>query len=265
MLKVAREAAQAGAVIAKRYFHDLAAADIKVKQSAKGDQGLVTIADIESERAIVATIREHFPDHAFLAEEEHADPQLKDAEHLWIIDPIDGTNNFAAAIPQFSVSVAYYRDGKPSCGVIINPATGTVYHAVQGGGAWVDGQPARANAFATIDEAVVGCGFYYDRGELMRQTLQAMERLFIGNVRGIRRFGAASLDLVHVGTGSFAGYFEYTLSPWDFAAGRLFVEEAGGRVTDCAGGELPLASTSILATNGILHEAILRLVDKNLS
>ena len=177
LLKIALLAAQAGAEIADRYFHDLASADIQVKQSAKGEQGPVTRADIESERAIVETIRQHFPDHTFLAEEEHAGEQAKDAEHLWIIDPIDGTNNFAAAIPQYSVSVAYYRNGRPRCGVIINPATGNVYHAVQGGGAWVDGEPAQVNAFSTIEEAIVGCGFYYDRGELMRQTLQAMERL----------------------------------------------------------------------------------------
>ncbi len=104
---------------------------------------------------------------------------------------------------------------------------------------------------------MVAVGFYYDRGQMMRDTLAAIERLFGANVQGVRRMGTASLDLVQVGLGRFGAFFEYTLSPWDFAAGRLFVEQAGGRVTDCSGQPLALTKTSVLATNGLLHESML--------
>ena len=110
---------------------------------------------------------------------------------------------------------------------------------------------------------MIGVGFYYDRGEMMRATLAAVNKLFDQQIHGIRRMGTAALDLVHVGLGRFGGYFEYKLSPWDFAAGILFVEEAGGKVTDCAGAPLPLAKSTILATNQLLHAPILQIVERH--
>ena len=125
------------------------------------------------------------------------------------------------------------------------------------------GSPVAVAGHRGFDETLIGCGFYYDRGAMMQSTLDAIRDFFSRQIHGIRRFGTASLDLAQVGCGQFGVFFEYELSPWDFAAGRLFVEEAGGRVTTCRGEELPLQKTSVLASNGLLHEAALQIVLEN--
>ncbi|MCA1685152.1 MAG: inositol monophosphatase [Planctomycetia bacterium] len=257
-LVVAERAARAGGEVAARYFHD------GVTMRSKSTSNLVSDADIDAERAIVGVIRQAFPDHEVLGEEEipHGDAG---AEHLWVIDPIDGTNNFAHSIPQFAVSVAYYRAGVAQCGVVLNPVRDDWHVAVRGEGATLNGRPVRVAESPRLDEALVGVGFYYDRGAMMEATLRAVADLKRRNVHGVRRFGAATLDLCMVGLGMLGAYFEFTLSPWDFAAGRLFVEEAGGRVTDCRGDPLPLARSSILASNGLLHEAMIEVVGPHLS
>ncbi|MDA8563711.1 inositol monophosphatase [Mariniblastus sp.] len=257
-LQVAIEAAQAGGAIVSAYFADLSSAGIEDKARNEQSEGLVTKADVESEQAIVASIRRSFPDHYFLGEESHTDSI--DAEHLWIIDPLDGTNNFAHGIPHFAVSVAYYRNGQAHCGAILNPATGQLFTAVQGGGAFLDDTPVRVNAHQRLNQTMIATGFYYDRGKMMKATLATINDLFEQDIHGIRRFGAAALDLVYVGLGRFGGFFEFTLSPWDFAAAALFVREAGGTVTTCLGEPLPLQKTSILATNGQLHEVMKSIV-----
>jgi len=206
----------------------------------------------------VELIRSNFADHSFLAEEAYS--ETISAEHLWVIDPLDGTNNFAHGIPHFAVSVAYYHHGVAEYGIVIDVARGHVYECGRGMGAWVDGQPANVNQHDTLDQTMVGVGFYYDRGAMMQATLKSVELLFAENIYGIRRFGTAALDLIHVGLGRFGAFFEYTLSPWDFAAGRLFVEEAGGTVTTCGGEDLPLDRSSVLATNKRLHPSMLKIV-----
>jgi myo-inositol-1(or 4)-monophosphatase len=260
-LRIAEAAAQAGAEIALRHFHDLANVTSQVKP---GEQSFnrVSIADIESEHAIVGVIRREFPNHAILGEEAHT--AAADAEHLWVIDPIDGTNNFLHGIPQFGISVAYYRAGQPLCGVILNPARGDRFVAASGQGAFHNGQRVCVSKHQRLDEVLIGLGFYYDRGAMMEATLSAMRELFSHNIHCIRRLGAATLDLCMVACGQLGAYFEYELSPWDFAAGRIFVEEAGGRVTTCNGGPLPLAKTHILATNGPLHDIMLDIVKHHL-
>ncbi len=250
-LNVATEAALVGATITRRYFEQLSDADIQQKTTAAGGANLVTTADVESETAIVAAIRQQFPDHAFLGEEGHV--ARTDAPNLWIIDPLDGTNNFTHGIAQFAVSVAYYQNGKPVCGTVINPASGDLYTASVGGGAFRNGKQVNVNAHQNLSQTMICTGFYYDRGAMMRSTLDAIDSLFGKGIHGIRRFGAAALDLCAVGAGQYGGFFEFTLSPWDFAAAAIFVREAGGKITDCAGKELPLTQTSVLATNGLLH------------
>jgi myo-inositol-1(or 4)-monophosphatase len=259
-LKTALAAANAGSRIVSKYFANLASAGIETKTADEKYQGIVTQADVESENVIVAEIKRAFPDHAFLAEEEHSDSA--DSEHLWIIDPLDGTNNFAHGIPHFAVSVAYYQNGKPHCGVILNPSTGDVFTTQRGRGAWCNGNRVSVNQHASFSDTMIAVGFYYDRGAMMRATLDAVEALFEQNIHGIRRFGTAALDIVQVGLGRFGGYFEYKLSPWDFAAARLFLEESGGKITTCSGDDLPLETTSVLATNSRLHEPMLEIVSK---
>ena len=138
-LNIAISAAKTGEAILKKYFADLASAGIENKTTDQQYQGLVTQADVESEQAIIAKIRESFPGHHFMAEEEHADGSGESTEHLWIIDPLDGTNNFAHGIPHFAVSIAYYHNGVAKTGVVLNPSTGDLFTAEQGGGAWWNG------------------------------------------------------------------------------------------------------------------------------
>ena len=251
-LRVAEEAARAGGRVVTRYFHE------GIEMRSKDVANLVSDADIEAERAIVEVIRKTYPGHEILAEEAHAGDV--GAEHLWVIDPLDGTNNFAHKIPHYAVSVAYYRGGHAECGIVFNPARDEWHVAARGQGAYQNGRRARVAEHTALDQALVGVGFYYNRGALMQATLDAIGDLKRRQIHGIRRFGTASLDLCMVGLGMYGAYFELELSPWDFAAGRLFVEEAGGRVTTCRNTPLPLARTDILASNGPLHEAVLGVV-----
>ncbi len=249
---IAEEAARAGGAIASRYFRD------GVAMRSKDTANLVSDADVEAEHAIAAVIRKAFPSHAILGEEAYQADAA--AEHLWVVDPIDGTNNFAHQIPHFAVSVAYYHAGVAQCGVVYNPIREEWHTAALGRGAYHDGRQARVAEATRLDEVLVGVGFYYDRGAMMEATLAAIGDLKRREIHGIRRFGTASLDLCAVGLGRYGAYFEYELSPWDFAAGRLFVEEAGGRVTTARGDALPLARTSVLASNGPLHAPMLEVV-----
>lgn len=256
-LDVAVRAALAGGQICQSYFND------KLTFESKDVSNLVTQADIESERKIVELIKQAFPDHAILAEEnEKADLE---SPHLWIVDPLDGTNNFAHQVPHFAVSIAYWKDGQPECGVIFNPVRAELYYAQRTQGAYSYSQHATDTRLQTssakkMSDSLIGCGFYYDRGEMMRSTLRAVEACFVKNIHGIRRFGTASLDLIQVAAGRFGGYFEYRLAPWDFAAGRLMVEEAGGQITTCKGDVLSLDQSTILASNGVIHDELLEIV-----
>jgi myo-inositol-1(or 4)-monophosphatase len=263
--QVAEEAARAGGVVAAGYFRNGAAVYSKGGAGGKAaSYNMVSEADLEAERTIAAVIRGAFPDHAVLGEELHggdgASPDVLASRHLWIIDPIDGTSNFVHGIPHFGVSVAYYLDGQPVCGVMGNPVRDDWYTAVRGQGAFCNGRPARVADDRRLDQVLIGFGYYYDRGAMMEATLDAVRDLLRRDIHGVRRMGAATMDLALVGVGCVGAFFEYELAPWDFAAGRLFVEEAGGKVTDGRGGPLPLARTSVLASNGWLHDAVLEVV-----
>jgi myo-inositol-1(or 4)-monophosphatase len=252
VFQVAQQAAEAAGEVIARAF----AEGVTVRSKAVSD--LVTDADLESEQTIARVIREAFPEHAILGEETLQGDVT--AEHLWVVDPLDGTTNFAHGIPHFAVSIAYYHQAEPVCGVIFNPITQDWYTAERGEGAFANGKRVRVTEAGELNQVLIGVGFYYDRGAMMEATLAAIGELFRQQIHGIRRFGTASLDLAQVGMGRYAAFFEYELSPWDFAAGRLFVEEAGGRVTNCTGEPLPLAKTSVLASNGLLHDAVLKIV-----
>ena len=254
-LQVAREAASQAGAIVRRYFEE------GVKIRSKESYNLVSDADVEAEREIARVIHSVYPDHHILGEELHHEQQS--AEHLWVVDPIDGTNNFAHQIPHFGISIAYYRGGQPECGLVVNPLRHDEYTAMRGQGAFHNGTEVAVAKAAALDQSLVGVGFYYDRGSMMESTLACLGDLFREQIHGIRRMGTASLDLCMVGVGNFGAFFEFELSPWDFAAGRLFVEEAGGCVTTCHGSPLPLAKTSVLATNASLHAAMLEIVSRH--
>jgi myo-inositol-1(or 4)-monophosphatase len=260
MIESASEAARIGGDILMRYFRE--GVQIRDKSDSGGKTyDLVSDADLESERAIAEYLKSKYPTHELLGEEDLAGDL--DAEHLWIIDPLDGTNNFAHQLPHFAVSIAYCHRGQAVVGAVLNPARDEMFTAVRGGGAFLNGKQVSVCDSGTLGNTLIGCGFYYDRGDMMRKTLAAIEELFGHDIHGIRRFGGAALDLCQVGCGQFGGYFEYQLSPWDFAAGALFVEEAGGRVSNGKGSKLPLATTSIVASNGNLHAAIIDITTRH--
>lgn len=253
-LDVACAAARTAGDLLANYF----GSDFTVR--TKESYNLVSDADVDAEKAIVRVIQEAFPAHAILGEEEQKDDV--GSEHFWVIDPLDGTNNFVHAIPHFAVSIAYHHLGVPQCGVVFNPIRNDWYIAARGQGARANGNVATVSPADDLKQILVGLGFYYDRGAMMEATLDCMRELFQAHVHGLRRMGTASLDLCQVGCGMYGAFFEYELAPWDFAAGRLFVEEAGGKVTDCRGNELPLARTSLLASNTKVHDAVLSIVEK---
>ncbi len=219
-LEVAKAAAEAGgAVIAKAFPEGIA-----FRSKAVSD--LVTDADLESERTIARVIREVFPGHAVLAEETLQDDVS--AENLWIVDPLDGTTNFAHGIPHFAVSIAYYHRSEAICGVIYNPITNDWYTAVRGEGAFANGQPARVATAEALNQVLIGVGFYYDRGAMMEATLLAIRDLFRQQIHGVRRFGTASLDLAAVGMGRYGAFFEYQLSALGFRGGAAFRRRSRG-------------------------------------
>jgi len=254
-LEVAQEAARrAGRLIMEQQG--------KTSISKKGANNLVTEADLAAQETIIEMIGYHFPDHSIVAEEQ--DLEVKSgAPEQWIIDPLDGTNNYAHNIPHFSISIAYARSGRVEAGVVFDPGREEMFTAVRGKGAFLNGKPIGVSRALSLQEAVVATGFYYDRGLIMRKTLHSIEKLFEGNIHGIRRFGTASLDLCWVACGRFDAYFEYTLSVWDFAAGMLILEEAGGCCTDQEGKELNLNSSGIAVSNGNFHEQFLAVVGWN--
>lgn len=260
ILDSAVTAAQLGGEILMKYLRE----GVQIRD--KSDNGgktydLVSDADIESEKAIGDYLRNEFPDHELMGEEDLRGNV--DAEHLWIIDPLDGTNNFAHQIPHFAVSIAYYHRGRAEVGVVLNPARDDLFTAIRGGGAFHNNQPTKVCESPSLARTLIGCGFYYDRGEMMRCTLAAIEEFFSHDIHGIRRFGTAALDLCQVGCGYFGGFFEYQLSPWDFAAGALFVEEAGGKVTNARGNSLPIEKTPIVASNGTLHDVMIEITSRH--
>ena len=232
----------------------------RVSVETKGLANFVSEADLAAEKAIIQRIRQDYPSHDFMAEESNQSV-VTHAEHLWIIDPMDGTSNFLHGIPHFAVSIAYYHHGLPQLGIVANPITGDCYSTVVEQGAWHGTNRQRVCPATAIDQIILSCGFYYDRGRMMRATLDTLGAFFQNNIHGMRRFGAAALDLCNVGCGQYGLFFEYKLHPWDYAAGQLFVTEAGGRVTDCNGHPLSLsASSSICATNGAVHDQALSII-----
>ena len=253
--ETALRAAQVGGEVLMKYFRQ------GVAMRHKGSVDLVSDADVESERAIAEVILQAFPEHSILGEEERT--AAISAEHLWIIDPLDGTTNFAHDISHFAVSIAYYHNGIAQQAVVFNPARDDWYTAERGQGAVCNGRPIKVSPASSMNNVLVGVGFYYDRGAMMEATLAAVKECFRHEIRGIRRMGTASLDLAQVAAGHYGAYFEYQLSAWDFAAGRLLVEEAGGRMATCSGSDLPLQTTSVLACNANLYETICEITSRH--
>ncbi len=227
------------------------------KIGRKGEIDLVTEADLESERHIVARIRETFPGHTIHSEEETFDDE---GSHHWIVDPLDGTTNFAHSLPLFAVSIAYVDGGRTHCGGVYAPRLEELFFAEDGKGAFLNGEPIRVSDRQNMRDCVLATGFYYNRRTVKDNNVDAFSR-FILEVQGLRRMGVAAIDLSYVACGRLDGFWEPHLSPHDVAAGALIVKEAGGRVTDYLGGNDFMNMRRIVASNGQIHGAMLSRVE----
>ena len=240
-------ARQAGALLREGY-------DQVTEVNYKGEIDLITEFDLRSEQLLVKGIQQAFPNDAIMAEEKGL---VGEGEHCWFIDPLDGTTNFAHGIPIFVISLAFAQGSQPLLGVIYDPTRDELFHATIDGGAWLNDRRLHVSAATTLNESLLSTGFPYDMRTNPDNNLDHFARLILQS-RGVRRLGAAALDLAYVASGRFDGYWEMRLWPWDWGAGLLMVKEAGGLVTRIDGGEEVFAEpTSILATNGQIHDEMI--------
>jgi myo-inositol-1(or 4)-monophosphatase len=226
--------------------------------SMKGPADFVTSADKRTEKILIEELSRARPGYGFLGEEGGA-TQGADKSHRFIIDPIDGTTNFMHGIPHFAISIGLEREGQLVAGVIFNPVTDDLYTAEKGHGAYLNNKRLRTAARKDLAASVIATGLpFLGKEGHARASAEMADMMNV--TAGIRRFGAASLDLAFVAAGRFDGFWEHTLQPWDIAAGIVLVREAGGMISDLAGGTEMMAKGSILASNENLHPQLLKLL-----
>jgi myo-inositol-1(or 4)-monophosphatase len=224
----------------------------------KGPIDLVTSIDRAAEQSIVEVLQSEFPEHSILAEEE-TEITGAAAEYRWIIDPLDGTTNFAHGYPQVSVSIALECRGQIIVGLVYDPLRRECFRAVKGQGATLNGDSIGASSVGELDKALLATGFPYDRCENADFYLNFF-KAFLTRCQGIRRTGSAALDLCYVASGRLDGFWELKLKPWDIAAGALIVAEAGGSLSDFSGQEFSISGNETLASNGSIHDEMLQVI-----
>jgi myo-inositol-1(or 4)-monophosphatase len=234
--------------------HVLSKLNTRLTVLHKGAINLVTEADLEAEELIVSGIRKAFPNHSILAEEKHKDTRT--GEFCWIIDPLDGTTNYAHGFPVFSVSIGLEISGRVELGIIYNPSLKEMYTVKRGGGAFCNGAPLRVSTVESLQASLLATGFPYD---IQTSQVNNLDNFcsFAKRCQGIRRCGSAALDFCSVAAGRFDGFWELKLNPWDCAAGYLMVEEAGGTVTDFHGGNPSIYGGEFIASNGLIHKEMI--------
>jgi myo-inositol-1(or 4)-monophosphatase len=229
-------------------------------ETKNGQQlNLVTVADREAEQRVIDIIREEWSDHAILGEEGGA--HAGTAPYTWIIDPLDGTTNFTHAFPLFSVSIAVEHHGDIIAGVVYDPVRDEMFHAVRGGGAWLNDLRLRVSDTEDIGRAMLVTGFPYnvrENPDYCRERFIA----FLQYAQAVRRLGSAALDCAWVAAGRLDGFWEVALQPWDKAAGVLLIEEAGGRVSDFNGGPHSVYDAPFLASNARIHDTMVRILEE---
>ena len=242
-LEAAREVArEAGTLLRERL-------GLSSRVSYKGEVDLVTESDNISQSLIVARLSSRFPGHDILAEEGLT--RESGSPYRWVVDPLDGTTNFAHQFPVFCVSIGLENEGRTEVGVVYDPMREEMFWTLGGGGAFLNGRPIRVSAVADLGSSLLATGFPYD----IRQTGDNVAHFgnFVVRAQAIRRCGSAALDLCYVACGRFDGFWEMKLNPWDVCAGALIVKEAGGRASDFSGEEFPGTVPHILASNGLIH------------
>jgi myo-inositol-1(or 4)-monophosphatase len=225
----------------------------------KGAVNPVTETDVAAENLIIARLRAAFPDHRFYAEESGGDEWRAAGAPIWLIDPLDGTVNFSHGFPHIGISLALLVDSQPVVGVIRDPLRGETFAATAGGGATLNSEPIHVSGIERLERAFLATGFPYDRRTALDNNTRRLDH-FLRRSQGVRRAGAAVLDLSYVACGRLDGFWEIRLSPWDVAAGVLIVREAGGRATDDTGGPDCLSGAFVVASNSRIHEEMLRVI-----
>ncbi len=248
-LDIALQAARKGGEVLKKYWGKLS--QIKEK-TIPGN--LVTEADQESEREILGILKKNFPSHDIIAEETGMH-LLQKSNFCWYVDPLDGTTNYAHQYPTVNISIGLFEKGQPLVAVVFNPFYDELFYAVRGKGAFLNDEKIHVSNVASLEKSLLATGFPYDRKETNDNNYAEFCEL-TNQSHGVRRAGAAALDLAYVAAGRLDGYWERGLNPWDVAAGALLVLEAGGKVSDYNLESFNIKSDRILATNGLVHEAI---------
>lgn len=250
MVKAARRAGRS-------LTHDLGEIE-HLQVSLKGPANFVSLADKRAEEMLYADLAKARPGYGFIGE-EGGNREGADKSHTWIVDPLDGTTNFLHGIPQFAISIALQREDAIIAGVIYNPANDELYVAERGKGAFLNDQRLRVAGRRSLADCVVACGLpHIGRGdhELFRREMMEIQ----GRVAGLRRFGAASLDLAFVAAGRLDGYWERNLSPWDIAAGQVLIREAGGIVSGIEGHDNALTTGNVICGNEYVHAALIKVL-----
>ncbi len=231
----------------------------------KGLFDMVTEADLASEKAIVTSLKKLTPEIQILAEESSSQSELKrqSSGYQWVIDPLDGTTNFAHGFPHFAISVALLNNGKPMLGIVFDPLKNELFTAINDQGASLNNSSIHVSSTSHSDKSLVATGFPYTIREIDQKNLIEFCTFRLA-CQGIRRFGAAALDLAYVASGRLDGFWEYGLKPWDTAAGILLVKEAGGNVTRYDGAEYAVNCPDIIASNGRIHPFMQRVLTADL-
>jgi myo-inositol-1(or 4)-monophosphatase len=250
------DAARAAGSRLMHYFRERSELEVQLK----GRADFVTTADLESEKTLKDRLLRAHPGRGMITEESAPTPGTD--PDRYIVDPLDGTSNFVHGVPHFAVSLALEKGGRVSHGVVFDPVKGEMFTAERGRGAWLNGARIRVVDDADLSRAVVATGIPHASARARHGRYLPMLEGVMREAAGVRRLGAAALDLAYVASGRFAVHFEFGLSPWDIAAGALLVEEAGGTVTDTAGGDTFLQSGNVLATNGRLHPRMLAILNR---
>lgn len=227
--------------------------------SYKGKTDLVTKTDLASEKLIKLILLSYFPSHSILAEESGHTHRKSDYE--WIIDPLDGTTNFVHGYPSFAVSIALFYQNTPLVGVVLEMPNMRLYTAIKNKGAWCEGSPINCSKTSTLDKSLLVTGFGYEHGSLWEKNMNLFKQ-FTDMTQGVRRLGAASVDLCHVASGKVDGFWEYDLKPWDTAAGLIIATESGCKVTKLSGDAYSIYDNNILVTNGAIHSAMIQEIER---
>jgi myo-inositol-1(or 4)-monophosphatase len=253
MVNIAIRAARRAGELMIRQLNRLEA--LKVAEKAKNE--FVTQVDKDAEAAIIEVIRDHYPDHAILAEESGA---AGEHEFQWIIDPLDGTTNYVHGFPVFSVSIAVARRGEIEHGVVYDPLRQEIFSASRGGGAQLDGHRIRVSKRTSLQQSLIATGFPYRANLKHIDRYLEMLRAVMLETAGVRRPGSAALDLCYVAAGRVDAFWELGLAKWDIAAGALIIREAGGRISDFRGGDGYLESGNVVAGNPKVYAALSKLL-----